>query len=122
MERDDGYFRNKVRAVQTWFPKGKMVVGILGSSTFYDPFSPSICRYLGEALTKSRAVLLTTHRHGIAEMVTWSFIHFGGKEAKKNAFHLVSRENKTAGDVVENSYSGFVLTGGACEEVLSSML
>lgn len=110
-----------IRAVQTWFPTGRMVVGLLGSRTFHDPFSPSICRYLGEALWKSGAVLLTTHAHGIPELVTWSYTYTGGKDAKKNAFHLVSSESKIAGDVVERSYMGFVLAGGTTEEVRNKL-
>jgi len=111
--------------VQAWFPTGRMVVGLLGSRTFHDPCSPSICRYLGEALWNAGVVLFTTKANGIPELVTWSYTYTGGRNAKRNAFHLVSSESKIAGDLIENSYMGFVLAGGKTQrdqEKLFSMI
>ena len=106
-----------IRAVQSWLPRGRMVVGILGSSTFHDPFSPSICRYLGEELWQAGIAILTIQSEGIGEMVTWSYVMRGGSEAKQSAFHLTSDENKRPGDVVEKSSMGWVVAGGATNEV-----
>ena len=106
-----------IRAIQTWFPAGRRVVGIIGSRSFHDPFTPSICRYLGEALWASGAAVLTTYGEGIPEFVTWSYTYSGGNEARENAFHLMAEPEKKTGDVVERSSLGWVLTAGTDDEV-----
>jgi len=107
----------KTRAIQSWFPTGRMVVGVLGSATFYNPLSPSLCRYIGEALYKSGIVLFATKSTGISEMIAWSYTYTGGSNAAKTAFHLDISASKQTGDVIEKSYIGSTIAGAKTEEV-----
>jgi len=104
-------------SVKAWFPSRRMTVALIGSSTFYSSCSPSLCRYLGEALWNYGVSIATAGTIGIPELVAWSYTYFGQPIALQSAFHFVQCKDKRIGDCIERSDIGHVIAAGKTEEV-----
>lgn len=106
---------NKVPKLQL---NKRPIIGILGSTVFSNGASPSLCRYLGEALLNLGATIVTTGATGIEELIAWSFVYNGGIESVERVFHMIPSPSHRPGEIIETTDIGRIIAAGIDEDVI----